>query len=57
MRCREKLIAMFWNLTDFQKVLPSTPQVAFRNAKSLKDHLVKPKLKPEPDVTEAVVQR
>ena len=35
----------------FTKELPSPPRVAFRNAKSLKDCLVRSKLKPESDVT------
>ena len=33
------------------RVLPSPPRVAFRNAKSLKDRLVRSELKPESDVT------
>ena len=37
----------------FSRVLPSPPQAAFCNAKSLKDHLVRSKLKPESDVTTA----
>ena len=35
------------------RVLPSPPQAAFCNAKFLKDHLVRSKLKPESDVTTA----
>ena len=33
------------------RALPSPPRVAFRNAKSLKDRLVRSKLKPKSDVT------
>ena len=32
------------------KVLTSPPRLVFRNAKSLKDRLIKSKLKPESDV-------
>ena len=34
----------------FSKVLTSLPRVAFRNAKSLKDRLVRSKLKPESNI-------
>ena len=41
----------------FSKVLTSLPRVAFRNAKSLKDRLVRSKLKPESNIATGNLKR